>query len=96
MNSTNFVDGLAVELDAIGALDQINGWLVRGDGVAVYEAMAMDRSDFGARKYISFGSKEAQLETNDPPQRLPDIGNQINWQYQLVGSHRGKPLTVAR
>jgi len=91
---SNFVDDLAEELSKLGALDQVNGWLSRGDGVAVYEAMAFDRSDFGARKYVSFGSKEAQLETNEPPARLPDIGAEINWQYKLVGYHRGKPLSV--
>jgi hypothetical protein len=91
---SNFVDDLAKALSIIGALDQVNVWLRRGDGVAVYEAKALDRSDFGARQYISFGSAEAQLEMNEPPQRLPDIGNQINWPYQLVGSYRGKPLSV--
>jgi hypothetical protein len=90
----NFVDKLAAELEARGALDQVNGWLARGDGVAVYEARAMDRSDFGNLKFVSFGSTAAQLETNDPPQRLPDIGNEINWQFQLVGTHRGSILKV--
>lgn len=92
---TNFVDDLARELAEIGALEKVNTWLLRGDGVAVYEAKAMDRLDLGARKYVSFGSPEAQLEVNVPPQRLPDIGNEINWQYQLVGSWRGFPLSVS-
>jgi hypothetical protein len=90
----NFVDELAEELYTLGALDHINGWLVRGDGVAVYENMDMESMSFGARKYVSFGSADAQLETNTPPQRLPDIGGQINWRYQLVGSHRGSVLVA--
>ena len=70
------------------------GWLGRGDGVAVYRNVAMDSGDFGHRKYMSFGSKQAQLEPEhcdgdgNPPKRLPDIGPQINWAYQLEGTVR--------
>ena len=96
MTNINFVDRLAEELSMLGVLDQVNGWLVRGDGIAVYENRDMSSPGLGARKYLSFGSKNAQLETSVPPDRLPDIGGQINWQYQLVGTHRGKPLKVAK
>ena len=58
-------------------------WLKRGDGIAVYRNMAMDSANFGFRKFVSFGSTAAQLETDAPPQRLPDIGSEINWAYQL-------------
>ena len=67
------------------------GWLGRGDGVAVYRNVAMDSGDFGHRKYMSFGSKQAQLEPEHceedgtPPTRLPDMGPHINWKYQLEG-----------
>ena len=66
----------------------IRKWLDRGDGVAVYQNVAFDSGDFGHKKFVSFGSKAAQLETDDPPTRLPDIGGQINWKYQLVGTYR--------
>lgn len=83
------------ELRVLGALEQVNGWLARGDGIAVYEAQAFDRSDFGTRQYVSFGSSAAQLETDDPPAQLPDIGGQINWPYRLVASYRGEPLSAS-
>lgn len=72
-----------------------NRWLARGDGLAVYRNAAMDSSGCGNRKYVSFGSKEAQIETDEPPQRLPDIGNQINWMYQLEGVFRGESLDTS-
>ena len=37
---------------------------------------------------FSFGSPAAQLETDHPPQTLPDIGGAINWRYQLIGTYR--------
>ena len=58
-------------------------WLARGDGIAVYQNVALDSSTMGRRKYMSYGSPEAQLEMEVPPQRLPDIGSQINWMFQL-------------
>lgn len=85
---------LTEALGEIGALEQANGWLARGDGIAVYEGHAFDRSDFGERRYVSFGSTAAQLEVEQPPQTLPDIGNQINWAFQLIGTYRGEPLAV--
>jgi hypothetical protein len=66
----------------------IRRWVDRGDGVAVYENHAMDSRFFGHKKFVSFGSTEAQLEVDDPPERLPDIGGQINWAYTLVGGYR--------
>ena len=60
-------------------------WLKRGDGVAVYENIALDSSGLGHRIFMSFGSKAAQLEMAVPPTRCPDIGNLIGWKYQLVG-----------
>jgi len=60
-------------------------WLDRGDGVAVYENQDLWHPCLGHRKFVSYGSNEAQLETYDPPARLPDIGSQINWRYYLAG-----------
>lgn len=80
-----------LQLDA-QFFQQVNNWLRRGDGIAVYENQAMDSHAQGHRKFISFGSSAAQIESDDPPQRLPDIGNTINWAYQLVGVYKGAEL----
>ena len=66
----------------------VRRWLDRGDGCAVYVNAAFDHSQFGHRKFVSFGSSAAQLETDVPPQRLPDIGNTINWPYVLESTVR--------
>jgi hypothetical protein len=63
----------------------VERWLARGDGCAVYRNEALDSSNLGHRKFTSFGSPAAQLEGDEPPTRLPDIGGQINWPYQLEG-----------
>ena len=62
-------------------------WLDRGDGIAVYENKAMDSTNMGHKKFVSYGSDEALLPTPDsgvPPIRLPDSSIEINWPYQLV------------
>jgi len=70
----------------------INRWLGRGDGVAVYENVELGHPDAGHRQYVSYGSPEAQLPEDPPPTRLPDLGQNINWRYQLVGIYRGERL----
>lgn len=69
----------------------IERWLARGDGVAVYENQDMGSPGLGEQQFVSFGSDAAQLETDDPPERLPDIGNAINWRFTLVGVCREVP-----
>jgi hypothetical protein len=71
----------------------VNRWLERGDGVAIYENHDMGSHDVGHKKFVSFGSVTAQLEVQEPPQRLPDIGGQINWRYQLIGTYKGEALS---
>ena len=61
----------------------VRGWMDRGDGVAVYRNQAMDSANLGHRQFVSYGSAKAQLEMEEPPQRLPDLGSKINWAYQL-------------
>ena len=75
---------------------QVNRWLARGDGVAVYRNVAGDSRDFGHRQFASYGSPAAQLETEIPPERLPDIGSQVNWRYALEGTYRGEPIPAGR
>lgn len=66
----------------------VQRWLNRGDGIAVYENHDLGHPELGHRKFMSYGSSAAQLETDTPPERLPDIGGAINWRYQLVGVYR--------
>jgi len=70
----------------------VNKWLARGDGLAVYENHELGHPELGHRQYASYGSSAAQLETQTPPARLPDIGQRINWRYLLVGTYRGEAL----
>lgn len=72
----------------------INGWLARGDGVAVYRNNDLGHPDIGHMKFLSFGSPEAQLEVGDPPEQLPDMGHEINWRYRLHGVYRGEPINA--
>ena len=70
----------------------VNAWIIRGDGIAVYQNTALDSLQAGERQFVSFGSSVCQLEAKEPPQRLPDIGGHINWRYQLEGVYHGKLL----
>ena len=63
-------------------------WFERGDGAAIYRNHDLGSQNFGCVQIVSFGSPVAQLETDDPPIRLPDIGGKINWQYQLEATCR--------
>lgn len=74
------------------AIDRINLWLARGDGVAVYENMDLGHRELGQRQFVSFGSAAAQIESYAPPEKLPDIGNRINYRYYLVGVFQGPSL----
>ena len=78
-----------------GVWSQVNKWLKRGDGIAVYQNAALDSSGAGHYKFLSFGSSAAQLETDrveSLPTRLPDMAGQINWMYQLQGTYKGQEL----
>lgn len=77
-------------VENLGAADRatIEGWLERGDGIAIYRNIEFGHSHFGHRQFVSYGSRKAQLETDEPPKRLPDIGGRINWRYHLEGAFR--------
>jgi hypothetical protein len=72
----------------------VNGWIGRGDGVAVYRNQAMDSIVGGERQFVSYGSHVCQLEMSEDklPTRLPDMGGAINWAYQLEGVYHGRYL----
>ena len=76
------------------AIEKIDHWLARGDGVAVYENHELGHPELGHKQVVSFGSHLAQLEVYevDLPVRLPDIGGRINWRYLLVGVYTGEAL----
>ncbi len=68
----------------------VERWITRGDGAAVYQNHDLGHPQLGMPKIVSFGSPAAQLETDTPPDRLPDIGNQISWRFTLVATYREK------
>jgi hypothetical protein len=75
------------------ALYLVEQWFARGDGAALYENRDMGHPQLGSTKLVSWGSLAAQIETDvrgetTPPRTLPDIGNDINWRYQLVAFYR--------
>lgn len=94
MNAEEFTATLRAKGYGQAELDTINRWLARGDGAAVYENHDLGHPMAGHIQVASYGSDAAQLETDDPPERLPDIGHQINWRYMLIGTYRGDPVTL--
>jgi len=85
------LDSLLSQLDLLlDASETIDRWVERGDGVAVYRNYDFCSPDLGHVQMVSYGSPDAQLETDVPPTTLPDIGNAINWRYQLEGVYREK------
>lgn len=74
--------------------DQVNGWLRRGDGIAVYENQELGNQQFGHRQFASFGSAASMLpgSVTELPERLPDTSTKINWRYLLVGYYIGEEL----
>ena len=79
---------------AAQVIAQVNTWLARGDGIAIYVNQDLGHPDLGMPKMHSYGSSSAQLETDTPPERLPDIGGAINWRYMLQGTYRGDALRI--
>lgn len=73
-------------------VELVNQWLADGKGVAVYENVDLSHTEIGHRKYVTFGTPKAQIRDETPPERLPDIGDQINWRYILRGVYRGPSL----
>lgn len=75
-------------------LRQMNDWLARGDGIAVYTNEDLGHPDLGDKRFVSYGSQAAQLETDTPPEQLPDTTMSINWRYRLTGTYRGEVLPL--
>lgn len=73
---------------------KMNEWLKRGDGIAVYENQDLGHPELGDKKFLSYGSEAAQLETDTPPEQLPDTKQSINWRYRLIGIYKGDPMGI--
>lgn len=76
------------------ATTRMNEWLARGDGIAVYENQDLGHPEIGDKRFVSYGSEAAQLETEEPPKQLPDTTTSINWRYCLIGTYKGEPLGI--
>jgi hypothetical protein len=72
-------------------LTQVQHWLDRGDGAAAYENQELGHPGLGECRIVSYGSPAAQLETDTPPEQLPDMGGNVNWRYRLAGVYRPGP-----
>jgi hypothetical protein len=78
--------------EAPGVILVVERWIARGDGAAVYENHDLGHPDVGMPRIASYGSPAAQLETDTPPERLPDTLKDINWRYLLIATYRGEPV----
>jgi hypothetical protein len=72
------------------ALDMIDEWIVRGDVCCIYRNEELGHPEAGHVQFVSWGGSEAQLERTqfaEIPRTLPDIGDKINWRYQLLDTY---------
>jgi hypothetical protein len=81
-----------LDVDIERVAPTLNKWLARGDGVAVYENRDLSSAKLGHVQICSYGSTSAQIEQDEPPATMPDIGGQINWAYQLVATYKGEAI----
>jgi hypothetical protein len=89
---TYVAEGYGVTAESV--MGTVARWLARGDGVAIYENADLSSPDLGVRQMVSYGSESAQLEDAVPPERMPDIGANINWRFRLVGIYGGPAGTA--
>lgn len=79
-------------LDEAGFPDDVwtsfDAWFARGDGAAIYVNHDLGSPEVGQIRIASYGSEVAQIESPEPPDRLPDIGGQINWRWVLEAVYR--------
>ncbi len=90
LTKDEFVSLIEKEYDESQAvIGQISKWIDRGDGAAIYRNEAFDHSQFGTVQIVSYGSSAAQIESDEPPKMMPNIGNAINWPYCLEATYHG-------
>ena len=75
--------------DAPAIMQQIQNWVDRGDGAAIYRNHDLGSLAVGEPRIVSYGSPAAQLEVTEPPEQLPDIGGAINWRFRLEAVYGG-------
>jgi len=75
--------------DAATIIQQIQRWVDRGDGAAIYRNHDLGSLAVGEPRIVSYGSPAAQLEVTEPPEQLPDIGGAINWRFRLEAVYGG-------
>lgn len=100
LTADEFMAGLQDQYgdQAAEVAEQVNRWLARGDGVAVYVNQDLGHPELGDWRPVSFGSVHALLEVptaDELPQRLPDTPKLINWRYQLEAVYRGDQIDPA-
>jgi hypothetical protein len=88
---TTYTSTEVAEIVGAEAIEQVNEWLARGDGIAVYVNADLGSHEVGHHRMASFGSPRAQFVV--PPDQLPDFPGEINWRYRLEGVYRGRELT---
>ena len=75
--------------DAATIIQQIQRWVDRGVGAAIYRNRDLSSLAVGEPRIVSYGSPAAQLEVTEPPEQLPDIGGAINWRFRLEAVYGG-------
>lgn len=70
--------------DADAVIAKVNGWLARGDKVAVYVNHDLGHPQAGEPRLVSYGSPQALLAfLDEPPVQLPDTAKDVNWRFRL-------------
>jgi len=69
--------------------DRIRKVLDRGDSIATYENKNKKYWGYGHKQFLSFGSLSAQINMENPPVQMPDIGGVCYPGYQLIAIVRG-------
>lgn len=62
------------------AVQQVNLWIARGDGIAVYENHDMGHPNLGEKRVVSYGGPDAQLEPST--QTCAACGVKLGWNAQ--------------
>lgn len=66
-----------------------------GNSIAVYQNMDMGHPDLGMAQFVTVGphpDNQIVLDADGgqgAPTKMPDIGNAINWRYQLIALYGG-------
>lgn len=73
-------------------ITQVNEWLSRGHGIAVYTHDSSDYPGAGEWFVTDYGTEYSTIPEADPPDNMPREaarGGIQYWRYTLVGTFRG-------